>query len=251
LHENRLNAALPATSALGHEFEEAPSDIVVNRALRLAGRWRRLAETHSWKPLADAASMHDALDGIAGAPLQDADCEEWLAESFHHEHETALIGAGRGAREWMNRGPAIEALTVDGLFLAACLWRQAGFGRTIALPFWLAPETHLNRLALRVGIEWMAGFLDCVAHAARAMRADLHRLQESAEKGRDLSFTARSKMPAAIDVLVREPATTAASLAHRLKITPQASLGLLRQAAEAGLVHEATGRAAWRVYVLA
>ena len=147
--------------------------------------------------------------------------------------------------------PANEPLAADALFLAACLWRQSGFGRSIALPFWLAPEAHLNRLAPRIGLDWMASFLTCVAHAAKAVLADLLRLQDTAEKARRLSFTARSKMPAAIELLLREPVMTAADLARRLDITPQASLALLRQLVDGGLVREATGRAAWRVFVLA
>ena len=151
----------------------------------------------------------------------------------------------------MNRAPGTEPLAADAIFLAACLWRQSGFGRSIALPFWLAPEAHLNRLAPRIGLEWMASFLACVAHAAKAVLADLYRLQETAAKARRLSFTARSKMPAAIELLVREPVMTAAGLARRLDISPQAALALLRQLVEAGLIREATGRAAWRVFVLA
>jgi predicted transcriptional regulator len=57
-------------------------------------------------------------------------------------------------------------------------------------------------------------------------------------------------MPAALELLVREPVMTAAGLARRLDITPQAALALLRQLVEAGLIREATGRAAWRVFVL-
>jgi hypothetical protein len=31
-------------------------------------------------------------------------------------------------------------------------------------------------------------------------------------------------------------------------VTPQAALGLLRQLVDAGIAHEATGRASWRVF---
>jgi HTH DNA binding domain len=251
LRDNRLGAELPSTSAHGHDFDVAPSDILVNRALRLAGRWRRLAEIQSWKPIADCVALRETLDGIASKPLRDGECDEWMAGDFMREQGPALIRAGHGAREWMNRGPAVESLPADGIFLAACLWRQSGFGRSIALPFWLAPEAHLNRLAPRIGLDWMTSFLGCVAHAAKVVLADLLRLQDSAAKGRRLSFTARSKMPAAIELLVREPVMTAAGLARRLDITHQAAIALLRQLVEAGLVQEATGRAAWRVFVLA
>jgi len=106
--------------------------------------------------------------------------------------------------------------------------------------------------SLRVGqfgTAWMAGFLDCVAQAARTARADLDRLQTAAEKGRALGGTARSKLPAAFDVVLRSPVVTAAGLARTLHVTPQAALGLLRQLLKGEVVREATGRASWRAFV--
>jgi predicted ArsR family transcriptional regulator len=41
---------------------------------------------------------------------------------------------------------------------------------------------------------------------------------------------------------------TARGLADSLAVTPQAALGLLRQLITAGVVREATGRAAWRAF---
>jgi hypothetical protein len=40
----RLEAELPATTVQEYEFEVAPSDLVIDQALRLARLWRRLAE---------------------------------------------------------------------------------------------------------------------------------------------------------------------------------------------------------------
>jgi predicted transcriptional regulator len=48
--------------------------------------------------------------------------------------------------------------------------------------------------------------------------------------------------------MLRAPVVTARGLAERLGVTPQAALGLLRQLVEAGIVHEATGRASWRAF---
>jgi hypothetical protein len=51
----------------------------------------------------------------------------------------------------MNR-PGTEPLSADGVFLAACLWWEKGFGRAISLPFWAAQDLHhRRRLAARRG----------------------------------------------------------------------------------------------------
>jgi hypothetical protein len=83
----------------------------------------------------------------------------------------------------MNRQTHTDPLTMDGLFLAACIWRSSGFGRDVPLPFWSAPVQLHHRLALRVGTEWLAGFLACVAAAARAAREELAGLQRAERLG--------------------------------------------------------------------
>jgi hypothetical protein len=247
----RLEAQLPATTAQGYEFDVAPSDLVIDQALRLARLWRRLAEVRAWTPLADAMAMRETLQFLGcGGRFSAADIDEWLTSIALREQGPPLIRAGRAARDWMSRAQVTEPLTMDGLFLAACLWRQSGFGRAIALPFWLASEQRLNRLAPRFGVEWTVGFLDCVAEAAKGGLAELNRLQSAAEKGQNLGRTARSKLPAAFVAILRAPVMTAGGLAKSLDVTPQAALGLLRQLLEAGIIREATGRASWRAFVL-
>ena len=117
----------------------------------------------------------------------------------------ALIRAGHGARDWMNRQGHTDPLATDGLFLAACLWRDAGFGRDIPLPFWSAPVQLHHRLSLRVGTEWLAGFLACVAAASRAAREELAGLQRAETAGAALARTARSHLPRALDHVLRYP----------------------------------------------
>jgi predicted ArsR family transcriptional regulator len=58
-------------------------------------------------------------------------------------------------------------------------------------------------------------------------------------------------LPRALDHVLRTPVVTARSLAEALSVTPQAALGLLRQLTAAGVVREATGRAAWRAFTTA
>ena len=96
----------------------------------------------------------------------------------------------------------------------------------------------------------MADFLGCVAAAAQTGIAELERLQLAEEKGRLLGRTARSRLPEALQAVLRAPIVTAKDLAVRLDVTPQAALGLLRQMVDAGIIREATGRASWRAFAL-
>jgi len=248
----RLEGELPATTARGLDFDVPPSDLAVDQALRLGRLWGRLAVFRTWTPLADAAAMRETLQslGCRGA-VADAEIGDWLALVHVRERGPALIRAGHAARDWMNRPHAPEPLMPDGIFLAACLWREKGFGREISLPFWSAPEQRHHRLALRFGLEWLAGFLDCVADAARTSAGELDRLQQAEAKGRLLARTARSRLPDTLDAVLRAPIVTAGRLAKDLDITPQAALGLLRQLREPGIIREATGRASWRAFVVA
>jgi predicted transcriptional regulator len=65
-----------------------------------------------------------------------------------------------------------------------------------------------------------------------------------------LGPTARSRLPDALNAVLRVPIVTASSLANSLDVTPQAALGLLRQLMAARIVREATGRASWRAFAL-
>src|SRR4051794_5496176 len=61
----------------------------------------------------------------------------------------------------------------------------------------------------------------------------------------------RSRLPATVDLLLRQPALTAPALAGRLDITPQAALRLFTRLDQAGLVREVTGRDSFRAFALA
>jgi hypothetical protein len=176
---------------------------------------------------------------------------DWLAALHRRDGAPALLRAARAGRAWLNRSPGTDRLALDGLFLAACIWRDAGFGRPLSLPLWSAGEPRLHRLALQVGIAWEAGFLGCVAAAAQAAGQDLDRLRQAAETGRRLPGTARVRLPDALETVLRCPIVTASSLASALAVTQPAALGLIRQLIAAGILREATGRKAWRAFVLA
>jgi hypothetical protein len=118
--------------------------------------------------------------------------------------------------------PGVKERGPDALFLVACLWRDKG--RPIALPFWSAPEQHHHRLSLQFGLAWMAEFLECVTAAAMVGLRELERLLQVEEKGRLLAVTARSRLPHAVDAMIRTPIVSARSLAKALDVTPQAGL---------------------------
>jgi hypothetical protein len=100
-------------------------------------------------------------------------------------------------------------------------------------------------------MAWMAGFLECVTAAAIVGLQKLDRLRQVEEKGRLLRVTARSRLPDALDAVMRTPIVTAASLARTLRVTTVAARGLLDQLTAAGIVREAMGRASWRAFALA
>lgn len=247
-----LAAELPTMTALDTKPDTVPADQMAGTALRLARLWRRLAEHRTWRPVADAAAVRETLASLGWAvTIDDTAVEEWLYLAGRRDQGPALIRAGHGARDWMNRQGHVDPLAMDGIFLAACLWRDAGFGRNLPLPFWSAPTQLHHRLALRIGIEWQASFLACVAVAARAAREELAGLQRAETAGAALTRTARSHLPRALDHLLRTPVVTAHGLAESLAISPRAALGLLRQLTEAGVIREATGRVAWRAFTTA
>ena len=249
---DRLAAELPTMAALNARPDTVPADQMASSALRLARLWRRLAEHRTWRPVADAAAVREALTSLGwSVTIDDAAVEDWLDLTSRRDRGPTLIRAGHGARDWMNRQGDADPLAMDGLFLAACLWRDAGFGRDIPLPFWSAPTQLHHRLSLRVGTEWQASFLACVAAAARAAREELAGLQRSETAGTALARTARSNLPRALDHLLRTPIVTAHGLAESLAISPRAALGLLGQLVAAGVIREATGRAAWRAFTTA
>jgi hypothetical protein len=246
LGAGRLDAEIPATAALEGTFESAPSDIMVNQALRLARLWRRLAELRTWRPLADTEAVREALQSLGSHVLPDAEISEWMA-LIDGAPEPLLIRAGRAARDWMNR-PGADSHDVGAVFLAACLWCDKKPHRPLALPFWSAAEVHHHRRELHTGVRWLADFLECVTVSAKIGLDELDRLRRAEESSRSLSRTARSRVLDAVDAVLRRPVVTARDLAETLAISPQAALGLLRQLTEAGVAREATGRASWRAF---
>jgi DNA binding protein with HTH domain len=253
--DGRLETVLPATAAQQSDLTElVPAgaiglDLTANRALSLARLWRRLAELLSWRPLADAEALQNTLKSLGTGGVEEAIIEDWLGGVFMRERGPDLIRAGRAALDWTNQ-PGVRDRSPDGFFLGACLWQEKNRVAPIPLPFWSAPEPHHHRLGLKTGVDWMVEFLECVTASSMIGLRELARLQEAEKKGRAIGSTRRSRLPDAVDAVLRSHIVTAASLARQLRVTPQAAWALLRQLAAAGMVREATGRASWRAYVL-
>ena len=252
----QLAAVLPATMAqhadLDHVVETGAIglDTAANRALNLARMWRRLGELRTWRPLADAEAVHKTLKSLGYGRVEDGVIEDWLAGVYGREQGPDLIRTGRAVIDWMCQ-PGVRDKDPEGVFLGVCLWCDKNRNAPIPLPFWSAPEQYHHRLGLKTGLDWMGQFLECVTAAAQTGLRELARLLEAEKKRMDLQKTARSRLPDALDAVMRAPVVTADFLAKSIQVTPRAALGLLNQLATAGLVREATGRASWRAFALA
>jgi hypothetical protein len=260
----RLRRALPATTAAaattGTTPDAAAEDHAVAEALQLGRCWRRLAEHRSWSPLADAASLRPLLGQLGGQKPAEDVLADWLSRFAGRPDAVqaafpALLRAGQAAQAWAATERAnpdkTDRLPTAAMFLAACLWRRDGTTPAVALPLWSAPPRRLEALALATGPAWLAGFLAAAAEAAQRAGQDLTRLQTAADRAAALRRTARSRLPQAASLALRAPVLTAAGLASRLRVSPQAALALLKQLVAAGVLQETTGRAAWRAFAVA
>jgi hypothetical protein len=238
----RLPSVLPATSRAAEETQDAPEDQDVALALTVARLWRRLGEQRTWRPLEDLEAL---------APLGEGDPPAALAERLRllwpPDDLPPLVVAGIIARDWQDGGRR-DRLSLAGIFLAGCVWQAQGGD---ALPLWSAPVQRLHRLALQPRPGWLALFLDAVAEAARQAGQEFSRLQRAEALAAGLARTARSRLPDAAALALRRPIITARLLAAGLGVSHRAALGLAGQLQAAGMIREATGRAAWRAFAVA
>jgi hypothetical protein len=81
---------------------------------------------------------------------------------------------------------------------------------------------------------------------------ELDRLEAAAQKGRALAAQVdqRSRLPGAIESLLRHPALTPNALAAELQIAPQTATTLLRKLQAKSLVREVTGRGRFRAFAM-
>jgi hypothetical protein len=154
--------------------------------------------------------------------------------------------------------------------LLAAIGRCGGAGpaHTVFLPVWAAyPAVGFSgrdalpglrsEAADRVAgrghpVTWPLAFLHLVAESARMALRELDRLEAAAEQGRGVvaGGDRRSRLPDALDALLRVPALTPKALAARLKVAPQTGTALLRVLQGRGVVREVTGRGSFRAFAI-
>ncbi len=257
----RLQATLPSTLDGQSSSQNTPhtlaEDLAIDQALEFARLWRRLAELRSWAPLNDTESLIKLLAQLGCHTPAEAAVTAWRQcftgrPSAKSATIPILLRAGMAAQAWAEHEVRHGGhLPTAALFLAACLCRRAGATPQFALPFWSAAPGLLETLGLLAGPAWLPAFLGAVADAALRGVQELSRLQTAAERASALQRTARSQLPAASATALRLPVLTARALADELNVSPQAALILLKQLVAVGMLREATGRAAWRAFIIA
>jgi hypothetical protein len=264
----RLPSVLPATTratAAEGAAEDVPEDQDIALALTVARLWRRLGEQRTWRPLESPEALAAALaplgEGGPAAALSErlqllwppafAEAKPLRLRAGRSPDLPPLVIAGTIARDWQDAGRR-DRLSLAGVFLAACVWQAQGTdGRGDGLPLWSAPVQRLHRLALQPRRGWLALFLGAVADAAQQAGQELARLQRAEARAAGLARTVRSRLPEAAVLALRRPIVTARLLAAALGVSHRAALGLAGQLQAAGVIREATGRAAWRAFAVA
>ena len=179
-----------------------------------------------------------------------------------------LLAAPWAAESWMEATIAESPTPAQALYLAAALVTRHGPTRNLFVPVWTAypaigfgDRTALPTLRsdaadrlLRWGQcpTWPIAWLHLVAESARAGLRELERLETAAVKGRGLAATSdkRSRLPDAIEILLRSPVLTPKALAGKLRIAPQTATSLLRDLRARGVVREVTGRGSFRAFAI-
>src|SRR6516225_1771954 len=179
-----------------------------------------------------------------------------------------LLAAAHAAGSWMEAGLTEAPTPAQALLLAAAMLARAGVLRAAYLLVWAAypamgfgdraalPTLRSDAADRLVGwgvpVAWPLAFLHLVAESARMGLRELDRLDVAAEKGRALAAQAdqRSRLPDAIESLLRHPALTPDALAAELRIARQTATALLRELQAKSLVREVTGRGRFRAFAI-
>jgi hypothetical protein len=263
----------------------ADGNRAVAEALALARVLRRLPGKTGTNPFADATKAAETLHALGAGVLDPNRLADWWQARPPwppvRRHRLggrdgeggdpplpALLDVARAAQSWMETGLADHPAPAHALLAAAGLFARDGVVKAVALPIWAAypaagfgdraalPSLRSDAADRLVGrgrtVSWPLAFLHLVTESARAALRELTRLEAAAETGRGLAaaIDKRSRLPDAVDALLRVPVLTPKALAARLRIAPQTATALLRVLQAEGLAREVTGRASFRAFAV-
>jgi hypothetical protein len=261
----------------------AEADRALAEALALARLLRRLAGARGKGSFGSAADAAASLAPFVAGPLDPDRFAAWQAghvvpvapsRRFGRRGEGGpppppLLGLAQAAQAWMAGDITAAPTALAALLAAVDLCGHNGPARTVFVPVWAAwpavgygardalPGLRSDAADRLVGrgrpVAWPVAFLHLVAESARTGQRELERLAIAAEKGRKLTAHCdrRSRLPAAVDALLRIPALTPKALAARLSVAPQTATALLRELQTTGFAREVTGRGSFRAFALA
>lgn len=242
---------LPWSFAAGLEQDSAPNDWprerLVDRALHYARLWRQLAtQQGAHRPDRWGA----ALKQLGAGGLDDDALADWADRLPNRTLAPGLLAAAEVAANGVPDQGRRDRLDMPSSYVAACLWRLHGFGHGIALPFWSAPLSRIDALAQKAGSDFQLAYLDCITEAALRARRELGVLLHVERKAAVLKTGGRSHLAGAVAFALREPVVTARGLGEGIGVSTRSALDLLKRLVDEGLVREATGRTAWRAFVV-
>ena len=238
---------LPWTFADGQARDATPNDWIVDQALHYARLWRQLGTpAGSHRP----ERWPNALALLGARGLTDDTLADWVEHLPSRTDSPGLLAAAEIAAAGVPGIGRDAHLDLAATHVAACLWRSHGFGHAIALPFWSAPLSRIDALAQKAGVAFQLAYLDCVAEAALRGRRALGVLLGVERKAAALKAGGRSHLADAVAFALREPVVTARGLGEGIGVTTRAALDLSKRLVDEGLLREATGRSAWRAFVV-
>ena len=263
----------------------AEGDRAVAEALALARVLRRPLKDIGGSMVASASAAAEALAALGAAGLNEENFSAWW--SAHAPKPDVrrrrygmrggeggdpplppLLHAAQAAHSWMAAGITEPPAPAHALLAATGLVARAGVTRAVFLPVWAAypaagfgdrdhlPSLRSDAADRLVGrdrpVTWPLAFLHLVAESAQAGLRELDRLEAAAEQGRAVAAAVdkRSRLPDAIEALLRTPVLTPKALAGKLGIAPQTATALLRALQAKRVVREVTGRGSFRAFAI-
>ena len=240
----------------------AVGDRAITDALSLVRLLRRLPGRSAAGPFATPAAAAETLQSLGAREIDPACLAAWWtahapappvprrtgsrAGEGAGENLPPLLAVARAAQDWMEAGLTDRPDPLHALLAAIGRCGSEGPAPTVFIPVWAAypavgfsgrdalpglRSDAADRVAGRGRpVTWPLAFLHLVAESARMALRELDRLAAVAEKGRGVvaGGDKRSRLPDALDALLRTPALTPKALAARLKVAPQTGTALLR-----------------------